>query len=90
MYAVQTLATDFYRICGDRQIDYWITKIKKKMYDAVDLLCSSFNRTLKDNKCLKLQRDHPLVVPAKKRRQSESVLLVIVDILSQLAAAPDI
>lgn len=89
MSAVQTLVTDFYRICGDRQIDYWITKIKKKLYDAVDLLCSSFNRTLKDNKCLKIQRDYPLLVPAKKKRQSDSVLLVIVDILSQLAAGPD-
>ena len=85
----QTLATDFYRICGDKQIDYWISLTERKLYDAMDLLCVGYKRGSPDNKCPQFQRDNPLIVPSKKRRQSDSVVVVMVDILSQLAAAPE-
>jgi len=83
------LKVDFYKICGDKQIDYWIEMTERKLDDAQDILCYGYRRGSANNKCPKFLAQNPLVVPEGKKKESTSIILALVDTLSQLASAPE-
>ena len=62
---------------------------ERKLDDSLDIMCSGYRRGAANSKCTQFQADNPLIVPANKKRQSVSIVLALVDILSQLATEDD-
>lgn len=89
LHTLQNLKADFYRICKNKQIDYWIDMTERKLDDALDIMCGGYRKGSANNKCPQFIKDHPFVVPANKKKKSVSLIIALVDVLSQLATVPE-
>ena len=52
-------------------------------------MCAGYKRGSPSNKCSEFTQNNPLIIPPKKKRQSVSIVLALVDTLSQLATEDD-
>jgi hypothetical protein len=62
---------------------------ERKLDDGLDVMCAGYKRGSVSNKCSQFLLDNQLVIPAGKKKQSKSIVLALVDTLSQLASEDD-
>ena len=67
-------------------MDYLIATLDSFLEDVLDLVCHGYGEA--SPKCAKMIKETPIIVDAKTKKQSLSVLLPLVDIVTSMGAAP--